>query len=639
MALLDQFIAEIHSVPAMFFNTVKYCGDENAMHFKEDNEWKFISYNEFAAIVTDISFALIKLGLKKGDRVALMARTSPEWAWCDVAIQAAGGITVCIYPTLTTKETIHIGKNAEAKLLFAGDADTAQRIFEVINDMPGLEKIICMEKGFKGNDSNFLGIEDLMKMGRQFSLEHPEIFENSWRSVQGDDGCTIIYTSGTTGELKGVYYTQQIWLDGAANSMEKMVAGGFPNDCSAVTLTVLPLAHAMERNGTLTAGIATASCFGFAEKPATMLQDMQIIRPTWVQMVPRLWSRMFTGIERVFGASEEGKQVFAWALDIGLQSIDYYTDSKGGVDLSPLQDGTWPNGLPQELADQWRKADELVYSKVRAIFGGRIKVAFSGAARTPIDLHRKLLALTLPVLTGWGLTETTGGIAHDNQARIKFGYCSTMSPGAIIEVQADGELWVKGRGISQSYFNDPVNTKLAFENGWFKTGDIGEVDDEGFVRISDRKKAIIVLDTGKKVAPARIEEIICRSLIVDQLIVAGDDQKYITALIVPVFDNIIALLESKNIALNKDKFVYENLNGIEICTQVPQEIIDMPLVKELIDIEIKTTNQQLDDFETIKNYVILNKRFSEEEGELTPTQKVKTSFVLKKYSDIIDKMY
>ncbi len=630
---------KVDTTPAMFFNAVKYYPENPAMKFKENGTWKTINYTEFAAIVTDMGFGLIKKGFVKGDRAAIMSHTSPAWLWCDMAIQAAGGITVCIYPSLTTSETIHISKNAQPKFLFVGDAATAQRIFSVKEEMSGLEAVICLEKGFSGNGHDLLGLDDLINTGREFAKEKPEIFENTWKSVRGDDGATIIYTSGTTGELKGVVYDQTTWIEGLAQSVEHMDNGGYEINRDGVTLAVMPLTHVWERENSSLGILGTGGLIGFAESPKTVLQDMLEVRPTWILMVPRLWSRILTGLERAFGATKEGKQLLEWAIDIGLQSVDHYTDSRGGLSLLPLLDGTWPDGLPEKLAAEWRKADELVYSKVRAMFGGRLVVPWSGGARLPVDLHRKWVALTIPVMTGWGLSETSAGMAHDNHARIKFGYVNQVLPGATVEVQPDGELWARGRGVAPGYFNDPQNTSLSFENGWFKTGDIGEIDDEGYVRITDRKKMIIVLDTGKKVAPARIEEIICRSLLIDQLVVAGDDQKFISALIVPVFDNLITMLESQAVSIDKTNFVFEDLNGINMCTQVPPEFIEMPVIRQVIAMEIKKANEQLDDFETIKNYRILNKRFSEEEGEVTPTQKVKTNFVIKKYDYLIEEMY
>ncbi len=568
-----------------------------------------------------------------------MAQTCPAWLWCDMAIQGAAGITVCIYPTLTTKETLQISDNARPKFIFIGDSETANRIFSVKNDMPGLEAIICLEKGFSGNGKDLLSLDDIINTGREFAKENPDVFEKTWKSVKADDGATIIYTSGTTGVLKGVFYNQITWIEGLAQSVEHMDNGGYEITDKDVTLAVMPLTHVWERENSSLGILAAGGMIGFAGSPKTMLEDIANVNPTWILLVPRLWSRVFTGLERTFGATEEGKKLFEWAIDIGLQSIDYYTDSKGGLSLLPLVNKTWADGLPEELAANWKKADEMVYSKVRAMFGGKLVVPWSGGARLPVDLHRKWVALSIPVMTGWGLSETSAGMAHDNHARIKFGYVNNVLPGATVEVQPDGELWATGRGVASEYFNDPYNTEQAFENGWFKTGDIGEIDDEGYVRITDRKKMIIVLDTGKKVAPARIEEIICRSLLIDQMVVVGNDKKFISALIVPMFDNLITMLESQGATVDKTDFVFETINNMQMCTEVPQEFIDQPAVKQVIAMDIKKANEQLDDYEMIKNYQVLNKRFSEKDGEITPTQKVKSNFIIKKYSNIIDEMY
>ena len=637
--IMDRFRDEVYTVPQMFFNSARNFPERPALKFYEDDQWQVMNWAEFEQAVRLVGNGLLSLGLEKGNCVALMAHTSHRWAWADLGIQAAGGITVCIYPSLTSQETIYIGNNAQPYLFITGDAATAERIYSIKNEIKGLKAVICLEKGFEGNGEDLLNMDYVMELGRDYEAKNPDHFDKRCQELTGDDGCTVIYTSGTTGALKGVFYTQRELILGLEQSIRYCEMGGHPLTYEGVSLNVLPLSHVWERVDSYMGQLASGGCMGFARSPKTLIEDLQVIKPTWILLVPRLWSRVYTGIERTFCATEEGKKAFEWAIDVGLKSIDYYTDERGGLNLLPLHNLTWPEGLPPELREQWLKADELVYSKVRNFFGGRLVMCWSGGSRLSVDLHKKLVALSIPLLSGWGLSETSAGIAHDYPVRIKFGYVNKILPGAEAKRMEDGEIWVRGQGVAKQYFNDEEHTRENFEDGWFKSGDIGEFDEDGYLRITDRKKMIIVLDTGKNVAPARIEEVAGRGMFIDQLVVAGDDQKFISALIVPTFDAVIAAMESQGVKVDKDKCTYENMNGIVMCTAVPQELIEHPLFQKIIESEIEKINAELDDFETIKKYTIMNQRFSEEQGEITPTQKVKTGVVLKKYQDLIEKMY
>lgn len=502
-----------------------------------------------------------------------------------------------------------------------------------------MKAVICLEKGFEGNGEDLLSMDYVMELGRDYEAKNPDHFDKRYQELTGDDGCTVIYTSGTTGALKGVFYTQRELILGLEQSIRYCEMGGYPLTYEGVSLNVLPLSHVWERVDSYMGQLVSGGCMGFARSPQTLIEDLQVIKPTWLLLVPRLWSRVYTGIERTFCATEEGKKAFEWAIDVGLKSIDYYTDERGGLNLLPLHNLTWPEGLPPELREQWLKADELVYSKVRDFFGGRLVMCWSGGSRLSVDLHKKFVALSIPLLSGWGLSETSAGIAHDYPVRIKFGYVNRILPGAEAKRMEDGEIWVRGQGVAKQYFNDEEHTRENFEDGWFKSGDIGEFDEDGYLRITDRKKMIIVLDTGKNVAPARIEEVAGRGMFIDQLVVAGDDRKFISALIVPAFDVVLAAMESQGVEVDKEKCTYENLNGVITCTAVPPEVIEHPMFQKIIAAEVQKINAELDDFETIKKYTIMNQRFSEEKGEVTPTQKIKTGFVLKQYQDIIEKMY
>lgn len=636
MEMLEKFTEEVKTLPRMFYNTVENFPDRPAMKFKMEGTYVTLSYKGFAEIVRELANGLLSLGINKGTSIGLMAHTSERWGWADFAIQTAGGITVTIYPTLSAGEAAFILKHAEVKLLFAGNSDIAARVEIIWHNLPELEYIIVMSSDYKGDNPKIINMNEIREKGRVYSLQNPTALQGRWESLKGSDPSSIIYTSGTTGNLKGSLLTHEDLIGALARSLKHMEIGGYSATYNDVAFSLLPLSHIWERNNSYLAMISVGACIGYAEKPTTLIQDIQQIKPTWVLLVPRLWDRIYAGFKGAFCSSPEGKELFEWAYRVGEKVLEKRIKPNGAIDLT--EDPT--KYLDENLARDFKKADAMVFSQLRQFLGGNLKIPYSGGGHLPPDLHRNYLILNFPLLNGWGLTETAAGISHGYPNATKIGWLSKIVPGVEAKLGEDGEILVRGVGIIREYFKDPEETKLAFtEDGWFRTGDIGEFDEEGFLRIIERKKHIIVMDTGKNVAPAKIESKFINSPVIEQVVVLGDKRKYITALLVPAFDMIIYMLKEKGINIDESKLKYAEINGMNTCIEVGEEVVNNPFVKELIAEEVKRINQYLEDYESIKAYRILARKFTEEAGELTPTLKVKRKVVMENYKDLIEDMY
>lgn len=634
--MFARFEEQVHTIPRLFYNTVENFGERPALKYRVGEDYLTLDYNGFAEIVEKMSCGLLQLGLKPADRVCLMAHTSAPWGWADFAIQTAGGVTVTVYPSLSAQETAFIVNHSEAKFLIAGDSSIAQKVASVWEQMPGLEKVIILEAGYAGGDEKMIGIERLRELGKQLLAQDFGIHKRTWQSISGDDPSSIIYTSGTTGDLKGSLLSQQDLVGALGRSLKHMTIGGYSANYKDVAFSLLPLAHIWERNNSYLAMIAVGGCIGYAQKPTTLLQDIQAIKPTWVLLVPRLWDRIFSGFRAAFTSNPDGKKLFEWAFAVGKRALEHRMGPNGAVDLTA--DPTI--GMDEKLKEDFLKADAMVFSQLRQLLGGRLKIAYSGGGALPVELHRNFLILNFPLLNGWGLTETAAGISHGAPNATKIGWLAKMVPGVEARLEEDGEILVRGVGIIREYFKNPEETVQAFtEDGWFRTGDLGEFDEEGFLRVIDRKKYIIVMDTGKNVAPAKIEAHFVNSPFIEQVVVLGNDRKFISALLVPSFDTILYMIKEKGYTFDESKLIYAEINGAQACVEVGTDVVAIPMVKELIESEIVRINEYLEDYEGIKKYTVLTRRFSEEAGEMTPTLKLKNRVIFDHFKDKIEAMY
>jgi long-chain acyl-CoA synthetase len=452
-----------------------------------------------------------------------------------------------------------------------------------------------------------------------------------------DSYATILYTSGTTGQGKGVIITHGCFSNRVDGTNDYFRASGHPLDDKDTVLSFLPLSHIFDRACSQWLAIWLGATICYADSPAALMADLPRYNPTWMSCVPRLYEKIYMQFQQVLGANPKKKKLFDWALGVGEEVLTYRTDSRGCINMTP--DFDVKSRLPLGLRMKYALADKLL-AKERALFGERFRFAFSASAGISPDLLKFFYACGVPVIEGYGLTETTSACCYNPMNAIKPGTVGPEANGSKCRVASDGEIEVSAAGNFVGYLNKPAETEEAFTpDGWFKTGDLVQKDKDGYYKIVDRKKAIICLAIGKNVAPLKLEGLFATSIAVDQIFLIGDERNFMTALIVPNYAYFMEIFDREGIAYDKSKVITAETAGANVVIEVAEDFIDQPLLKQAVADAVQAANQQLEEFEVIKQYTIINHRFTEERGELTPTQKVKKNAVLKSYADVIDAMY
>ncbi|MGE5380460.1 MAG: AMP-dependent synthetase/ligase [Methylocystaceae bacterium] len=613
--------------PAQRFNAELYQGDHGGE----------LSYRELRERVEQLAYGLLELGLGRQERVAIMAQSSPFWTQVDMAVSNLAAVSVTIYPTLSLGEVTYIVNDSGSKYLFVHSPELLSRIMAGIDQMPALEKIIVMSLNYTSTDERVVSLGQLLNMGGQSSADTRKIYQDRVNSVTIDDWYTILYTSGTTGRGKGVILTH--W--GAGSRMngvnEYFHRYGMDLDENDVTLCFLPLSHIFDRGSCQLMALWQGACIAYADNVGTLLADMQKYNPTWINCVPRLYEKIYITFQQQMAASPLKKKLFDWALEVGKEVLKYRSDGNGHYDMTPTLD--LKSRLPLGLKLKFSIADKL-FAKIRGLFGSRFRFSFSASAGIAPDLLLFYYTLGLAVVEGYGSTESFNACVLNPLTGCKPGYIGQEANGSQARVAEDGELEMNGAGFFRQYLNMPEESADSFtEDGWFKTGDLVVQDQDGFLRIVDRKKAIICLATGKNVAPAKIENLFSTSEFIEQIFAIGDERNFISLLVVPNFANVVDLYDREHIPYDKKQLIYQEIGGINMCVQVGQDFVDQPRLQKLIADEIAKANQHLEEFERIKRYTVITRRFTEETEELTPTQKNKKRVILKNYEQVINAMY
>ena len=599
----------------------------------KEGEIKSITYAQMGRIVKEITCGLMELGLQPGDRAAIMCNTRPEWMQCDYGILCAGAITVCVYPSLSESEMSFILKDSGTKIIFVEDNKSLKKAESAAAGLPALEKIIVIDSENSINSGKVISLDVLMKTGEALCTRERFVFDKRWREVKITDRMTIVYTSGTTGNPKGAVHTH--FSINAGIMRDLSFAPEIKSDFTM--LSFLPLSHTYERECGHGIAMLTASTIAYSS-PQTLVQDFADFKPSYFMSVPRIYERIYMALRAKASQSAVGKIIFNQAIKTGLKVVDDISDENGFIDVYFGMDIAKNAGFMLKM--KYKLYNKLIFSKVKAMLGGKFVFACSAAGSLSPDLLKLFLAMGLPIYEGYGSTETCNTINMNREHRVLPGSVGPLCPGVEGRMAADGEWLVRGNNIFLEYWNNPEATKEAFtEDGFFKTGDIVEMLPEGFIKIVDRKKGLIVLDTGKNIASSKVEQAFSTSSYVDVAFAVGDSQKFISAIIVPNFEEFISLFEQKGISYDKSAVKHFSLNGIEMCERVGKDFVEMPLLKEIIDKEVERVNRELESYEKIKKYVILERRFTENSGEMTPTLKVKRNVVIANLKDEIKKLY
>jgi long-chain acyl-CoA synthetase len=573
------------------------------LKYKVGDDWNSITYDQLYEETVNFACGLTTLGVKKEDKVAIIAENRPEWVFSDMAILGLGAIDVPLYPISTSESLEFILNNSESVGIIASNKFHLNKVLKIRGNCKNLKFIIVMNNSEKGTEKDVYSFSDVQNMGRGFRREQPNYFSETSSMCSENQLCTIIYTSGTTGEPKGVMLTHKNIVSNIKATHEI-----FHLDENDIFLSFLPLCHIFERMGGYYTAFSCGGTIAYAESIEKIANNMAEIKPTIMTAVPRLFERMYSRIKKNVESQPEKKQkIFNWAIETGKE---FMIAKKSG------------HPVPIMLSIKRKLADKLVFGKLRERTGGRLRFFISGGAALARELGIFFDAAGILIIEGYGLTESSPVISANRVNDYKFGTVGKPMPGVEVKIAKDGEILAYGSNIMQGYYKNKKETEETIKEGWLHTGDIGVFDAEGFLIITDRKKHLFKTSGGKYIAPTPIENMFLASKYIDQFIIIGDRRMFITALIVPDYEALKEYADAHRIQ-------YTNVD----------ELVNMKQIYELLDKELGEFQKKLAAFERVRKFAILDKPFTIEGGELTPSLKVKRKVIEERYKDLIEDMY
>ncbi|MCL1098946.1 AMP-dependent synthetase/ligase [Shewanella gelidii] len=580
---------------------VKVLEDKIALEgFEMAAPWDSVSWRKFGQITEQVAQVLIELGLARQDRAVIMSHNCPQWTCADVGLLKARGVIVPIYPTSSQDQAVYIVNDSEAKFIFAGDEKQYQMACELQQQCPSVEHIIVFDRSVTLTDSAHTYFDDLLAQ----SVSEATVNELAVRMQKDDldELYTLIYTSGTTGDPKGVMLDHRNFA-----SMVRQHDTKLPFVAGDVSLAFLPLSHVFERGWT-----TYALCRGgknvYLNDPMRVKDALTIVRPHTLCVVPRFLEKIYSAVqEKVITAPSSRQKMFAWAMSVGQRQFEVKQGRAQGS---------------MRLSVQWALANKLVYSKLQDVLGGRMKFMPCGGASLDFKIAGFFQGIGAPVLCGYGLTETLATVTCNTLDNRVLGSNGQVMPEVEVKIGANDEILVRGTTVMRGYYNRPQDTEAAFEEGWFKTGDAGHLDENGNLFITDRIKELMKTSNGKYIAPQRVEGKVGCCPFIEQVAIVADARNYVTALIVPAFESLEAWAKDKG--LN-----YES----------PLELLRHSHVVEHFEQRLKALQHELAGFEQIKKFTLLPEAFSTESGLITPTLKLRRKMIYRKYAREINAMY
>jgi len=589
----------VSTLSRLFLNTCRVHAKPDLFLVKREGSYAPISTAEFETRVRELSLGFRELGLRPGDKAVILAENRPEWVMTDLAILCAGGVSVPIYTSLLPKQVKYIINDSDAVIVVCSNRELWLKVEAVRGDLPGVRHFVMIDDE---EPTGILTLGEVRGKGKRAAEADPGLFERTALAVRPSDLASIIYTSGTTGMPKGVMLSH-------ANFVSNIKAVGLVVSflSTDTALSFLPLSHVLERTATFVF-LYHGSTIAYAESVETVSENLLEVRPTIMISVPRLFEKMYARVmEMVLKMPAPKKALFFWALAVGRRH-------------AARKIGKQP--VPRALKIKLKLARKLVFSKILARTGGRVRYFVCGGAPLAADIAEFFYAMGLMILPGYGLTETSPVLTGNSLEAFRFGSAGRAIPEVEIKIAPDGEILARGPNVMQGYYKREAETREVMEGGWIHTGDIGHLDKDGFLFITDRKKDIIVTAGGKNVAPQPIESILCLNPYIASAVVVGERKRFISALIIPDFGKLEEYAKANGIPFR---------DRTELCRR--QDVLDFMLA------EVNRSTPDLASYERIKKIALLDRDFDVEPGEVTPTLKVRRAIVEEKYKDLIDSLY
>jgi len=572
--------------------------DGSALRYKENGDWREISYREFVRSARDVARGLIAVGIEPGQRVSILSDTRPEWTIADAGSLCAGTVVAPIYHTNSPEECEYVLRHSEARAVFCEDESQIAKIEQVRSRCPALQHVIA----FRGAGAGSLSIEQLVELGREISDEQVEARVGA---VGADSLASLVYTSGTTGPPKACMLTHRNWMEQAHMIEESLDLAR--HDAPIEFFLFLPLAHVFGRITQMCTLDLGGTLIYWTRDPTRLLEDIQEARPTYFSSVPRVWEKIYTAATSGIAEQPRLKRaLFSWSLGVGHRLRER---ERGGAAPGRV------------LATEHRIADRLVHRKVRDLFGGRLEMAVTSAAPIAREVLEFFDACGIVLLEVWGMTEMCGAGTLNTEQEMKVG--TVGKPGSALEMRVgpDGELLARGPIVFAGYFKNEEATREALREGWLATGDLGSIDAEGFVTITGRKKDIIITSSGKNITPANIENALKQTRWISEAVVYGDNRPYLVALLTLDAEEAPKLAEQ-----------------LGIPPDVPAMARD-ERVRAEVQKAVDAVNARFARIEQLKRFAILDREMTQQHGELTPTLKVKRAFVYAQFGDVFDSLY
>ncbi len=597
---------EINTIPRLFWDSVKSRGEKVAMREKDLGIWQEISWSHYGERAKLTGLALHTLGLEKGNVVSIASEGNPEWLYTDMGTIGAGGISSGVYTTDSAAQVKYLVNDSATKFYFAENEEQLDKILEVRSECPTLKKIIVydMEGLNDFHDDQVISYEEFLKIGEKTNQENPDLWESLVNNVSQDDIAILVYTSGTTGPSKGamINHTNLLYSINTGYDIFDVME-------HEEQLSFLPLCHILERSVSVMIPLKTGAVVNFAESIDTVPENIREVSPTVFIAVPRIWEKFYSSITILMkDATFIGKFFYQLSINVGSKYKEYFIDGK-----EP----------PLSLKLSYWICNQLVLKNIKKLLGlNNCRYALSGAAPISPDLINWYLSLGIDMREGWGMTETAGVGTAFYSREIKLGHVGRAVNDSEVRIAQDGEILFRGPGVFCGYLNKPEQTKETLIDGWLHTGDVGEIDNYGNLKITDRKKDIIITAGGKNISPSEIENELKFSPFISDAVVIGDKRKFLSCLIMIDEENVMKHAQDNDIPFS---------NFESLCKS--DEIV------ALIDDEVNKVNKKFASVEQVKKFSLIDIQLTAEDDELTPTMKLKRKFINQKYGDIIESMY